>query len=388
MTLLLRSEAHADRALDIRSVLTTEIDLALGEFQRVVRDIADIEKLLGRPCPTPPTIPDRPNPQRLHTGDHRARMVREYLDLGLSPIPSMREVVESLGVVLVWVSEDQVDRAVEGACTRVPRPAILVNVIEEGRRPWRARITMAHELGHILFDLTEPARQVLVSPHRNALPPWLDEIERNANAFAACLLAPTDGVRHVVGPLDPTSEDAICAVGERFGVGRTVAINRLQDVFGLTEAQRRVMEYGRPPRHYNADFDADAAPAEIGLRGNTLRSLVEKAVGSRVLSPDRARAILGIARTEWLPFEGLPAELTAPSVSAEHQMLRAASVHLARTYPERGLVPGEATRNGPVWIVTVFDGGVGALERAPRGQLVFSEQAKLIEDVVSPTLTS
>ncbi|TKD10084.1 helix-turn-helix domain-containing protein [Polyangium fumosum] len=388
MTLLLRSEAHADRALDIRSVLTTEVDQALGEFQRVVRDIADIEKLLGRPRPTSPTIPDRTNPQKHHTGDHRARMVRDYLDLGLSPIRSMREVVESLGVALVWVSEDQVDRIVEGACTRVPRPAILVNIIEEGKRPWRARITMAHELGHILFDLTEPARQVLVSPHKNSLPPppWLDEIERNANAFAACLLAPTEGVRDVVVPLDPTSEDAICAVGKRFGVGRTVAINRLQDVFKLTDVQRASMEY-RQPRRYDADFSADAAPAEIGLRGEPLRSLVARAVSSRALSPDRARAILGIARTEPLPFVGLPAEMTAPSVSAEHQMLRAASVYLAQTYPDAGLVPGEAKRNEAGWIVTVFDGGVGAIERAPRGQLIFSEQAKLIVDVVSPALT-
>ncbi|MDC0748108.1 helix-turn-helix domain-containing protein [Polyangium mundeleinium] len=388
MTLLLRSAAHADRALDIRSVLTTEIDQALGEFQRVVRDIADVENLLGRAPPTLPTIPDRPNPQKLHTGDHRARMVRDYLGLGLSPIRSMRKIVESLGVAIVWVSEDQVDRSVEGACTRVPRPTILVNVIEEGRRPWRARITMAHELGHVLFDLTEPMRQVLVSPHKYALPPpWLDEIERNANAFAACLLAPTDGVRMLVGRIDPTSEDAICVVGEHFGVGRTVAINRLQVVFNLTDVQRASMEYGRQPRYYNADFNADAAPGELGLRGEPFRSLVAAGVESGKLTPYRARSILGIAQTEPLPFAYLPAEMTAPSVSAEQQMLRAASVYLARTYPDAGLVPGEATRDGTAWIVTVFDGGVGAIERAPRGKLVFSEQAKLIVDAVSPALT-
>jgi len=78
----------------------------------------------------------------------------------------LREAREAANVSLEmlsrWASVDMEEllAAEEGTG---PRPAILVNVLEPGRYPWRGRITLAHELGHLLFDLGDPKRQVLVS---------------------------------------------------------------------------------------------------------------------------------------------------------------------------------------------------------------------------------
>src|SRR4051812_19032491 len=46
LTLLMRSSFEG-KPPDVQAILTTEIHDALGEFLRVVRDIADLERLLG-----------------------------------------------------------------------------------------------------------------------------------------------------------------------------------------------------------------------------------------------------------------------------------------------------------------------------------------------------
>lgn len=375
MTLFLRSASEQD--LDIRSVLTTEVDLALGEFQRVVRDIADVESALGLSTPTLPMIPDRTSSPQLHSGDHQARRVRDYLNLGLNPIPSMKKLVESLGIQIIWVSQEQVHKSVEGACTACPRPAIMVNLIEVGKYPWHARTTLAHELCHLLFDMKQQNRQVLVSRDERRLPAWFGAIEQNARAFAACLLAPTEGVKHVVGRIDPTSERAIRAIGEYFGVGRTVAINRLQDVFGLTDQVRMAMEV-RQPEPYQADFSADAPPTEIGLRGEPLRSLLVQGIASGQVPPDRAREMLGVGMHEALPLKQLPGHLTAPTMPMAHFILRSANVYLARYSMQAGFVAGEPTKHGDGWLVPIFDGAAHGYNEC--GHLLMDAEGQILKD--------
>jgi Zn-dependent peptidase ImmA (M78 family)/transcriptional regulator with XRE-family HTH domain len=380
MTLFLRSASEQN--LDIRSVLTTEVDLALGEFQRVVRDISDVETALGISPPTLPSIPDRLNASQIHLGDHQAQRVREYLNLGLSPIPSMKSLVESLGIRIVWVSQDQVDRLVEGACIGDPRPVILVNLIEEGKKPWHVRTTLAHELCHLLFDMKQKNRQVLVSRDERRLPQWYAAMEQNARAFAACLLAPTEGVKHVVsgGHFEPTSELAIRAIGEYFGIGRTVAINRLQDTFRLTDEERADMERRKflgQAKPYQADFSADAPPEEIGLRGEPLRSLLVAAVGSEKLLPDDARKMLGIGMQEPLPFKHLPELLTAPTMSMDHWIMRMVAVYLAHVRSEWSWVPGNPTKNGDVWEVPVLEGAKGFVVC---GKIIIDRNGQVVKD--------
>ena len=140
MTLLLR----ADDGFDVRSVLTTEIDVALGEFQRVVRDIDELKVAMGQVAPTLPKIKRTPLPPGVHEGDHIATLVRANLGLGDERIESMVGLVERLGITVVWVTSEQVHQSLDGACTHSPRAAILVNLHAEAAYPWRARMTLAH----------------------------------------------------------------------------------------------------------------------------------------------------------------------------------------------------------------------------------------------------
>src|SRR5512132_2972467 len=93
LTLLLRSSLEWQQP-DLQALLTTEIHTGLGEFQRVVRDIADLERLLGitpRPLPKITLLPAGPNE---HSGERLARTVRKALGLGLAPLPSVRSIIE------------------------------------------------------------------------------------------------------------------------------------------------------------------------------------------------------------------------------------------------------------------------------------------------------
>lgn len=378
LTRLLRSDT--DVALDTRKLLTAEVAGALGELERVVRDIADLERALSIPPSSPPRVDGGRHPPGRHPGEHRARHLRSQLGLGDEPVPSMSAVAEQLGVRVIWVTEEQVDKTLDGACTMTPRPAVLVNLLDAGNPyPWRARITLAHELNHLLFDLV-PGSPIAVSIHAKRLPSHLEEIEQTARAFAACFLAPSEGVRKGIGDRDPTSEEAIQWIGSHFGVGRTVAINRLQVVFNLSETQRNQMAL-RTARPYQGDFSADRPAEPIGFRGEPLLGLVRRALLEGAIRPPRARRILGLSPADPLPFPEV-GELCAPVLAPEHQVLRKVTIYLAAHHP--GLTPGAPERLGDEWQVPILDGGFGPGPRNERGHLIVSARGEVRQDLVTP----
>jgi Zn-dependent peptidase ImmA (M78 family)/transcriptional regulator with XRE-family HTH domain len=385
LALLLRSKLEG-QLRSIRELVATELHQGLGEFLRVVRDIADLEALLDvqpRALPKLPLLPSRPNE---HPGENRARTLRAHLGLGIERIPSMRKIVErDLDVRVVWVTVDQLDRSVDGACTIEPRPAVLVNLLEPDRFPWRTRITLAHELCHLLFDEEVRTNRALVSPYgsRGIAALRLEHVEQDARAFAACFLAPADGVRRAVAPMDPSSEEAIRIVGSTFGVGRTVAINRLQHVFRLSDEQRKAMEM-RAGLPYEGDFEGDAVTEPLGYRGGVLFSLVHEALQKGKLNGTRARRLLALTPADALPFADLDEAIRAPLISPAERMRRHADTLLRTVLDRPDLLAAHAEFVDAAWRVVVVGGGVGARQPVERGHLVLSSTGEIIEDHVEP----
>src|SRR5207237_4984957 len=119
---------------------------------------------------------------------------------------------------------DEVDANIDGASTLEPIPAVLVNLVGGRERWWRTRMTLAHELCHLLFDALPDAdhhRMLMFSPHRDGsraahgnnrrypLPDVLERMERRAKAFAAYLLVCGEGRRRLVTIRDAKSEQDV-----------------------------------------------------------------------------------------------------------------------------------------------------------------------------------
>jgi Zn-dependent peptidase ImmA (M78 family) len=370
MTLLLRSDQD-EFGLGVQQNLTVDSCELLGEFQRSLRDIADLEQELELSRPALPVIATDSKKSGLHPGESLARAARKELGLGDEAIPSMVDLLDRLGICVLWVST--AERSLDGACARLPIPGVLVVHDEGSPSPWRTRATLAHELCHVLFDLGAN-RPVLLSPSQ-ARGQHLEELERIAKAFAAHFLVPTDGVQRVVDSRDPISEGAIGAVGSRFSVGRTLAIHRLQQVFSLSDEQRVRMEHryeSNTAASYRADFTGDEPPERSGLRGEPLFWLVHRALELGRIPPSRARRVLGLSSTEPLPFEDLAPELRAPTLTPDIRAIRAASTYLVENHP--GLFARDAEPLDGRWRVAVYDG------RGARGSLLIGPNGVVVHD--------
>lgn len=325
---------QAPMALLLRSIPTSSLDelasaeahSVLGEFVRTARDIAELRALLGEPRDSAllNSIKARAIDTTLqapHGAERLARDLRKHLGLGLDPISSMIDLLEHrLGVDILWVNPDELDRDIDGASAHCPNPAILVNLVGGAELFWRTRMTLAHELCHLVFDrnllsVGRPRGFVLFSPrppaheeegprrrsHRRFhLFDEFESIERRAGAFAAYFLAPPEGVRQLVGGMDATSEEGILAVSNHYGVGRETAINVLKNVHHLSPETRRDMLARKhvPP---TPSEHRDIYRGTVGLRAGALQELALRALARGALDPVTARDYLGLGLTDELP---------------------------------------------------------------------------------------
>ncbi len=401
VTLLLRS-AYDEGGPSLLALAQTGAHRMLGEFQRCVADVADLEDILGDIPESvielaAPSLP-RFGPVTLQRTNYEAVAVRARLrmGLGLDPIRSMRSLLAERGVRVFWTAPPELTADIDGACTHWPRPAILVNlsVRQNGEECWwRSRMTMAHELAHLLFH--ERESDVLLSPRRRLLErpgaPWrwrffegFADIEVQADAFAACFLAPAESVRAAVVAVDPTTEEAIGIVGARFGVGRTVAINRLQAAFRFSDAQRLQIE-ARPSSEwiaYEADFEGDRIGAQLGLRHGELVPLVSEALRLGRIDKVRAWAMLDTPLTEPLPVEGVPLADRAPVVDSDAETRVLVLRSLLERYPSRPLLPTAVRPLYDGWEVEVVEGGVGAAALVPVGTVTLSRDGRLVSETL------
>lgn len=315
-------EAGADA---LQALRTDKAPLLCGELLHRARVVQMIEGVCKVPRARLPAVARGPEASQEHPAEEDARRAREALGVEDGPVRSMRALLESYGVLIVW-TEDEIPDTIDGISLLQPIPTVLANLHHGHGTYWHTRMTLAHELGHLLFDHLRRGVAVMHSPSvLGAQPPLagFEDIERGANAFAACFLAPAHLVRRCVGALAPDSEDAVIEVGRRFGVGRTVAINRLQHVFRLSDEVRVGMER-RPIHRYDALGREDVPREdEVGLRRGVFRRRVVEALALGMIPRDRAWSLLGLSPSESLD-EAPTEELRAPLISRERVMLELA----------------------------------------------------------------
>ncbi len=241
--------------------------------------------------------------------DRFAAGVRRMLAIAPdAPIESMRGVMDRLGIEVFFVSEDVLSAPFDGASVASPRPAVLVNLVGGPSCWWRIRMTLAHELGHILLDHRSREHDVaIISPRpgeRRSRWNFFDgheAVERRANAFAAHFLAPAEAIMALVDAGDPTAEASVTAVCQQFQIGRTTAIYRLAHTFRL-DVRTRTRMLARDPGEVHGPLHVDAVSiSEIGLRAGRLREAVVGALLAGRVSRVEAREMLGLGLSDALP---------------------------------------------------------------------------------------
>jgi hypothetical protein len=345
---------------DTSALETPETHRVLGDFARCARQYVRLRQLIGAEPPRYPWLtalvpePLTPRPELYEQARRLATMTRAYLELDpVAPIPSMRRLVEDLGIVTLFVEPEQLDPHIKGASLLNPHPAILVNLVGGGEKWWHTRMTIAHELCHILFDRTtlnpqNPRKFFVFSPYAeetasegSARRSWrlfdhFEDLEARANAFAGDFLAPTSGVAYLVGTGDPTTMDAINRVCDHYQLGHETAINRLQNTFRLSTAQRKQMlsrlrmYRAGPPRHLQLTHHDDSVPPGAQLRDRLFTSAVLDALRLGKIDGVEARAHLDLRLSEPLPETAPDAGVRGPLLSETAIATRAAERHLYR----------------------------------------------------------
>jgi len=246
--------AHPDVVEHEQVVDALRTCVALG------REVMNLERLLGidrdlgtvavYPVPAP-----RSRWQAVQQGEQVADHERMRLQLGLAPIANMSEVLETQAVrtALVDLPDD-----VSGLTLSHPTVGLFV-VANRRHHFLRRRFSYAHEYAHVLLD-----RGRLGTISRAA--DRDDFIEVRANAFAASLLLPEEGVRRFMtaigkgGPsrlradvfnegevievrarAAPESRDVqlyeVAELAEHFGVSRLSTLYRLRNLRLITDAE-------------------------------------------------------------------------------------------------------------------------------------------------------
>ena len=238
-----------------------------------------------------------------------AEEARANLALGESPILSMRELVEHrLGVPVVQVDLGQ---RIAGATIVTHNDkgeevrGVLLNSAGENRNVWIRRTTLAHELGHLLFDPNEHLENVRVDPYdqSEADPETqdFDPVEQRANAFAIAFLAPLSQVRSLA--TTPFSEASIVNVMHTFGLSQTAARYHICNAHYRQYELPQFQIHEAPGDELKAaeNFTTDFFPLErtpIQRRGR-FADLVVRAFTEKYISQDTASLYLQCTSEEF-----------------------------------------------------------------------------------------
>jgi Zn-dependent peptidase ImmA (M78 family) len=156
-----------------------------------------------------------------------------------APIESMKRLVEgTLGIPVV--QQQLAERFAGATIANGADRGIVVNELGLNSNVWVRRMTMAHELGHLLWDPDARLNRVMVDRYDDLQADYVperaiglakDSVEIRTNAFAVSFLAPPAAIREIV---ESSSDDAdiVSEVMRKFGISATAAKHHIRNVSG------------------------------------------------------------------------------------------------------------------------------------------------------------
>ncbi len=251
-------------------------------------------------------------------GYRLAGTTRERLGIGPDePIGNLRRLVEDdLRIPLV---ETHLGSNVAGATiSESGRRGIVVNVQGANENVWVRRMTLAHELGHFLWDPEDRLDRLVVDNYDDVQledTGRRDVVEVRANAFGIAFLAPPTAVDCIVRETEKL-EEAVKTVATRFGVSVTAARRHVNNVSHVQSPVRARGGWPTPSDEWLAaeDYTNDYFPlAQTPLsRRGRFAWFVVRALNDRLISLDTAATLLHAPAEDVDARRNAVLEVTAP----------------------------------------------------------------------------
>ncbi len=224
----LQAEASvADAPLSAGAVLTLAEAASIVRVQSTLQDELGVESRAAEFEPNS-NYGYHGNPA-YKVGYRLAEQTRDLLGLGDHPIESMRDLVE--GTLGIPVIQARLPEKIAGATVAVKDSngrecrGIVLNTVGQNENVWVRRATLAHEVGHLLYDPEARLEKARVDSYeandRDPEYSSTDYVEQRANAFAIAFLAPNDAVRRLAPA--PISGESVANVMRTFGISLTSA---------------------------------------------------------------------------------------------------------------------------------------------------------------------
>lgn len=360
-------KALPDRVNNLEELTNTGTHLVLGELARRAQRITKLRQML-KSAHDPSWLEDWEAPKETPSSpellwqqaQEQSERLRTLWGLGLEPIRSLQSLLKRHHVSTVYLTPDELTPTIEGISLRAPLPMLVVNLIYGADTIWHMRMTLAHELGHLLMDLNEEV-STLVSPHANQQTAkfskgWrvahdLEDLERRANAFAASFLAPAKAVRALIKADNPTSKESVIKVGQHFGLGKQSAINIITNTFGLTKEMRRALDGQHITWDKTSHIEEDFNP---GMYRGELEELTLMALQKNIIGKVQAHQLLNLSLSDELPQgSDLNEQQQGPLISQARVALSEATHQVQEMYDASYFV-GDATRQAHQWWFEVF----------------------------------
>ncbi|WP_174301800.1 ImmA/IrrE family metallo-endopeptidase [Caulobacter sp. S45] len=263
--------------------------------------------------------PDPDYQYPVHAAGFRlAKLTRERLGLGLTDsILNLRRLIEdTLHIPLI---ETELGQMLAGATiANGPHRGIVVNTEGRNGNVWIRRMTLAHELGHLLWDPVQKLESLMVDRYDDiegvAKRPR-DPVEMRANAFAVAFLAPPLEVDRIVRDTRDVW-NAIVQISERFGISPTASRAHVGNVCQLhvPSASGRVLPGPSDEWKGREDYTNDYFPlgsTPTSRRGRFTWTVI-RAMDEGRISTDTAATLLNTKPDVLLEQKTHLLQLTSP----------------------------------------------------------------------------
>jgi Zn-dependent peptidase ImmA (M78 family) len=217
-------------------------------------------------------------------GRYAAERFRSEHGLGHQPLGDLVAMIEQAAGVDVAVLDAGPDE--HGLTMRDPKRGRVFIGVARTTQPMRQRSTLAHELGHVLFE-------DWVDSNAGG---WSDRspIEVRADAFARHLLIPLRGLKEFLGRSRQIGPSVLSAVVQRFLVSPALAVIALEQagyidrptkhMWKAATAPQLAVRFGWSDQYRALQVDSDQRRAPQRLLARAIRGYVEGVLSAQTIA--------------------------------------------------------------------------------------------------------